>query len=107
MGNSWVITSLRSVGLRQISCSSTQWLKDFRMHFAANISEIGKMQNDEKVLHTTIMVCAKNVLEKTDSSIKNGISRNLIQISSEILFNFTTFVMHLLEQKQKLCLNNL
>ena len=101
MGNSWVITSLRSVGLRQISCSSTQWLKDFRMHFAANISEIEKMQNDEKVLHTTIMVCAKNVLEKTDSSIKNGISRNLIQISSEILFNFTTFVMHLLEQKQK------
>ena len=100
MGNSWVITSLRSVGLRQISCSSTQWLKDFRMHFAANISEIGKMQNDEKVLHTTIMVCAKNVLEKTDSSIKNGISRNLIQISSEILFNFTTFVMHLLEQNK-------
>ena len=100
MGNSWVITSLRSVGLRQISCSPTQWLKDFRMHFAANISEIGKMQNDEKVLHTTIMVCAKNVLEKTDSSIKNGISRNLIQISSEILFNFTTFVMHLLEQNK-------
>ena len=101
MGNSWVITSLRSVGLRQISCSSTQWLKDFRMHFAANISEIGKMQNDEKVLHTTIMVCAKNVLEKTDSSIKNGISGNLIQFSSEILFKFTTFALHLLEQKQK------
>ncbi len=100
MGNSWVITSLRSVGLRQISCSSTQWLKDFRMHFAANISEIGKMQNDEKVLHTTIMVCAKNVLEKTDSSIKNGISGNLIHFSSDILFNFTTFALHLLEQNK-------
>ena len=56
---------------------------------------------NRKLLHTTIMVCAKNVLQKADLSIKNGISRNLIQISSEILFNFTTFVMHLLEQKQK------
>ena len=71
------------------------------MCFCMRILKNGKMQISEKLLHTTIMLCAKIVLQKPDSSIKNGISGNLIHFSSEILFNFTTFALHLLEQKQK------
>lgn len=62
---------------------------------------------NRKLLHTVIIVCAKNLCQSTDSSKKIGISGILIQISSEILFNFTTFALHLLEQKQNVCLNNL